>query len=67
MGLLQWFKSSYWNYLINGAHFPGDTYADGFTWTALFCRMRSHPDGVVWYSQGLEPDMTCRNCGDNLG
>jgi len=24
--------------------------------------------GVVWYDlRGLEPDMPCRNCGDDLG
>lgn len=32
------------------------------------CRARGHPDGVVWYNPGgLEPDMHCRNCGDDLG
>jgi hypothetical protein len=24
--------------------------------------------GVVWYNiAGFEPDMTCKNCGDDLG
>lgn len=32
------------------------------------CRWLGHPYGVVWYNpQGLEPDMTCNNCGDDLG
>jgi len=34
----------------------------------IWCRMRNHPCGVVWYNgSGLEPDMTCKNCGDDLG
>jgi len=34
---------------------------------AIICRYRGHP-GVVWYNpNGSEPDMHCRNCGDDLG
>jgi len=39
-----------------------------FTIRALFCRMDGHKCGVVWYNpNGYEPDMTCKNCGDDLG
>lgn len=32
------------------------------------CRARSHPYGVVWYNVGgLEPDMHCNGCGEDLG
>jgi hypothetical protein len=32
------------------------------------CRARSHPYGVVFYNAGgLEPDMTCNGCGEDLG
>lgn len=31
------------------------------------CRWRGHPAGVVWNSHGLEPDMTCKGCGEDLG
>lgn len=35
---------------------------------AMICRMRGHPHGVIWYTlSGDEPDMTCKNCGDDLG
>ena len=31
------------------------------------CRFKGHK-GVIWYnSNGLEPDMTCIGCGDDLG
>jgi len=32
-----------------------------------WCRFRAHPAGVWWYSSGLEPDMHCSRCGDDLG
>lgn len=34
-----------------------------------WCRLRGHPSGVVWYtnSTATEPDMHCKNCGDDLG
>ena len=37
-------------------------------WRVIRCRWRGHPAGVTWYnSAGLEPNMTCKECGDNLG
>ena len=35
---------------------------------AVLCRMGGHRCGVIWYtSWGVEPDMHCKNCGDDLG
>lgn len=32
------------------------------------CRARNHPYGVVWYNPcGLEPNMDCNGCGEDLG
>lgn len=32
------------------------------------CRARNHPYGVGWYNvMGLEPDMDCTGCGEDLG
>jgi hypothetical protein len=43
-------------------------FAKPFSFRALLCRMRGHRCGVVWYNMsGYEPDMHCRNCGDDLG
>ena len=34
---------------------------------SAWCRLRGHPKGIVYYNpNGLEPDYTCRNCGDGL-
>ena len=52
----------YWKYLLGKS--SGDL---GIIKTAL-CRARGHPNGVVWYNFcGSEPDMHCKDCGDNLG
>ena len=33
-----------------------------------WCRMRGHPVGVWFYNVGgLEPDMHCKGCGEDLG
>lgn len=35
--------------------------------STIYCRMRGHPCGPVYYnSTGYEPDMSCKNCGDEL-
>lgn len=37
-------------------------------WRGAICRWRNHPAGVKWVNtSGLEPDMRCRNCGEDLG
>ena len=37
-------------------------------WRTVICRVGGHKCGVVWYNPtGLEPDMHCQNCGDDLG
>jgi hypothetical protein len=39
----------------------------GVRWRRLLCRFFGHP-GVVWYTMsGLEPDMHCRRCDEDLG
>lgn len=53
-----WLSKSWWLFVCEKP----------FSFTAFFCRWQGHPDGVVWYNtNGLEPDMTCKNCGDDLG
>ena len=31
------------------------------------CGLSCHGPGPVWYSNGNEPDMSCRRCGEGLG
>lgn len=61
---LGWFTFSWWNYLLE----KPSKYGDASLWTAFLCRLRNHPDGVWYYNPGgVEPNMHCKNCGDDLG
>lgn len=34
----------------------------------IWCRIKNHPYNVVWFNVGgLEPDMRCQNCREDLG
>jgi hypothetical protein len=63
--MLKWFTLSWYKYLF---HKEGWYSKKSPNLKTVICRMRGHPDGVWWYNPtGLKPDMTCKNCGDNLG
>ena len=61
----KWFLPSWYKYLFaKRDRWCGDA---GLVRTFI-CRARNHPAGVVWYNpNGFEPDMHCKNCGDDLG
>ena len=33
----------------------------------VVCRWRGHPEGVIWFSSGYEPDTRCKTCGEEIG
>lgn len=56
----KWFTLSWYQYLFKDH--------DGIL--NVLCRMRGHPNGVVWLNFNpykLEPDMRCKDCGEDLG
>lgn len=56
--ITRWFRYSWWSYLLQ----------DCKGWTHFWCRVSQHKCGVWWYnSHGLEPDMRCQNCNEDLG
>ena len=60
-----WFTLGWWKYLFQKR---SNYYGDVSMIKTIICRARNHPCGVVWYNpNGLEPDMHCKNCGDDLG
>jgi hypothetical protein len=61
----KWFLLSWYQYLFE----KRDRWYGGSGWVrTIICRMRNHPCGPIWYNpNGLEPDMHCKNCGDDLG
>lgn len=59
---MYWFSIEWWGYLLEK---PAPE-TSGIK--AFWCRMRGHPNGVWYYNpNGSEPDMTCKDCGDDLG
>lgn len=67
---MHWFTRSWWDYLLTGRVRIGSrSYGrPRYGWVRFWCRLKGHPDGVWFYNVGgLEPDMHCRNCGDDLG
>lgn len=62
---MRWFTLSWWKYLFKKRNF---TYGYIGMIRTIICRIKNHPCGVVWYnSLGIEPDMHCKNCGDDIG
>lgn len=60
---MKWFSIWWYRYLFRKADDIG--YVNW--WTRLKCRYHNHPAGVWWYnSHGLEPDWSCKGCGDEL-
>jgi len=54
---MYWLTLAWWQYLFEGR----------WTWRKVWCRATGHR-GVWFYNVGgLEPDMSCRGCDDNLG
>lgn len=60
---MKWFSLEWHKYLF---HKPDDSSCVSW-WQRLKCRYRNHPEGVWFYNiNGLEPDMSCKRCGDQL-
>lgn len=61
---ITWFNVYFWIYLLE----KGTNRNYCSKWHRFWCRAANHPCGVWWYSAGgHEPDMTCKECGDDLG
>jgi hypothetical protein len=52
----KWFCLEWYRYLLTSESFVN-----------LVCRIRNHPNGVVFYNMGWEPDMHCKDCEEDLG
>ena len=60
---MKWFTLGYWKYLLEKKD------AD-YSWIqVLKCRITEHKhyDVPFYTSTGVEPNMHCRGCGDDLG
>lgn len=62
--IIRWFDKWWWIYLFK----KPSSYSDAGWLRAIWCRLRNHPAGVWYYNPGgWEPNMRCKNCGDDLG
>jgi len=65
--LTRWFFPYWYKYLFKPIH----VYCcDPWWWRikVIWCRAKGHPKGVVYFNPGgWEPDMRCKECGDDLG
>lgn len=53
-----------WPYLFA----PSRDYTEAPYFQTVMCRLSHHPRGVIWDNiGGLEPDMHCKTCHDDLG
>ncbi len=59
---MRWLTFGWYSYLFH-------KYKDkNPTMKMIICRAFMHKAGPVWYNlSGLEPNMNCKNCGENLG
>ena len=58
--MIMWLTKNWWSYLLKDCKGPAH----------FLCRMRGHPCGVVWFTSdpnACEPDMHCKDCGEDLG
>lgn len=59
---MRWFYKDWWQYL-----FAPRTWRSAPWHVVIWCRLRGHPDGPVYYNiGGSEPDYHCINCGDEI-
>jgi hypothetical protein len=60
--IMKWLTIWWYKYLLEPKQH------DTSWFTAIRCRMNGHKCGVVYYNPtGVEPDMHCKVCGDDLG
>jgi len=56
------------NFIKGYISYLGYLFEKPFTIRKFFCRLGGHKCGVWFYNpNGLEPDMHCMNCDDDLG
>lgn len=61
---MKWFTKSWWAYLLEKPNDP--SYCSWYE--RIKCRMGGHKPGVWWHNLGgMEPDMHCKGCHDDLG
>lgn len=59
---MRWLSFLWYKYLFSNIPIDSNIFK------SVVCRLQKHKCGVVWYNiGGVEPDMHCKNCGEDLG
>lgn len=66
--LTRWFTRDWYEYLLQVGDWSRNRSKIGWPgWRKVWCRLEDHKCGVWWTNPGgYEPDMHCKNCGDDL-
>ncbi len=61
---MKWFCIGFYHYLFSDLSWTDGTL---HSLKVIICRINGHKKGPVWFNAGgFEPDMSCKNCGDQL-
>jgi hypothetical protein len=62
--MYKWLTIDWYKYLFEKPSYEAKMYCG---WIGrIICRIKGHK--LTWFIvHGLDPDMTCKNCGDDLG
>lgn len=61
-----YFDYWFWEYLLKDTKYSDKNYCSYLN--RILCRYANHPSGVWWFNScSSEPDMCCKECGEDLG
>lgn len=64
---MKWLSPWWYQYLFSDLKWA---YGEAWYWPlkVIVCRIKGHPRGWVYYNPGgMEPDYSCKDCGDEIG
>ena len=63
---MKYFSMKWYVYLFDFSNMRYSSFTEKLR--VFICRIKGHPNGVVWFTNAtaLEPDMSCRDCGEAL-
>jgi len=65
---MKWFNYWWYKYLFTFNRYSGMDDASFIEKViCIWCRIKGHPKGPIWFTSGFDPDMQCKDCGEDLG
>lgn len=64
---MKWLRLCWYSHLFDFSYSGCPTFSFMEKLVVIRCRAKEHPNGPTWFNPGgFEPDMTCRDCGDEI-